>query len=137
LSNQQKTSLQILAFDFGSKHIGIATGQSLGETAQALCQIPANNGIPDWQQLDAIMEEWRPKLLVVGNPLNMDGSQSEMSLRAKKFSNRLKDRYHLPCALVDERLSSFEAKQTQSIKDGEIDSQAAAIILRSWYDSRA
>lgn len=127
---------QILAFDFGTKHIGIAVGQNISESAKGLCQIKANDGIPDWQDIDSIVTDWRPDLLLIGLPLNMDGSMSPIAHRAKKFANRLHDRYGLPCQLVDERLSSYEVKQRYSIKNQEIDSLAAAVILRSWFEQQ-
>ena len=64
----------ILAFDFGMKHIGVAVGQEITKTAQTFFSVRARNGKPDWNQLDALVNEWNPKIIIVGNPLNMDGS---------------------------------------------------------------
>jgi len=64
-------------FDFGLKHIGVAIGQEITSTAQTFRSLQANNGEPDWNILDILIKEWKPKLFVVGNPLNMDGSDSE------------------------------------------------------------
>ncbi len=135
-----KSVEQYLAFDFGTKHIGVAVGQTISESAQGLCQLKANDGIPDWDDLDKLVNEWKPDALVIGLPLNMDGSESLMSTRARKFHNRLADRYQLPCHLMDERLSSHEVKSRQ-IDSGknlkqEIDSLAAAVILESWLASQ-
>lgn len=131
-----KAAQQYLAFDFGTKHIGVAVGQTISESAQGLCQIKAQDGIPEWEELDKLIKEWKPDALVIGLPLNMDGSESQMSARARKFHNRLADRYTLPCYMMDERLSSREVKsrQTDSGKNlsQEIDSLAAAVILESW-----
>jgi putative holliday junction resolvase len=127
-----------MAFDFGTKQIGVAVGQTVTKAAQALTILKANNGAPDWQIIDLLVQEWQPDAFVVGLPLNMDGSVSHMSGRARKFSNRLTNRYHKPCHLVDERLSSVEARvelQTFDVskkKKPKIDSFAAAVILRSW-----
>jgi len=127
-----------MAFDFGTKQIGVAVGQTVSKTAQALTLLKASNGAPDWQIIDQLVQEWQPDAFVVGLPLNMDGSVSHMSGRARKFSNRLTDRYHKPCHLVDERLSSVEAREELSTSDDskkkntKIDSLAAALILRSW-----
>lgn len=131
--------LQIMAFDFGTKKIGVAVGQTVSLTAQALTLLSANNGIPDWTVIDGLVQEWQPDSFVVGLPLNMDGSTSHMSGRARKFSNRLTDRYLKPCHLVDERLSSIEAREEKNNdetrkKNTEIDSLAAAVILRSWLN---
>jgi putative Holliday junction resolvase len=138
--NVEQKPTQAIAFDFGTKHIGVAIGQTITANAQGLTQLKANNGLPNWEEVDAIFQEWKPDIFVIGLPLNMDGSSSHMSQRAKKFSNRLADRYNIPCHLFDERLSSVEAReqliQAQKNKEmkqqSEIDSLAAAVILRSW-----
>ena len=101
----------IIAFDFGLKHIGVAIGQEITNTAQTLYYFQAKNGKPDWNKLDLLIEEWRPKLFVVGNPLNMDGSKSEIKRQSDKFSNLISKRYNLPVKLVDERLTTKEAKE--------------------------
>lgn len=133
----------ILCFDFGTKSIGVAIGQSITQTASPLKDLKAKDGIPDWQQLKNLLDEWRPDLLVVGLPLNMDGSESELSQRARKFGNRLHGRFGLPVVWADERLSSFEARgeiitQTGSrdFKSHQVDSLSAKIILEGWLRSR-
>jgi putative Holliday junction resolvase len=84
------------------------------------------------------LNQWQPDFLVVGLPYNMDGSDSELLLRATKFGNRLHGRFHLPCFGIDERLSSIEAQQTELAKPGEaIDSIAACIILETWFSELA
>jgi len=143
------THQTILAFDFGTSFIGVAVGQSITATATPLPALKARDGIPDWIQLEQLISEWRPQMLVVGLPLNMDGSESEMSARAKKFAQRLRGRFGLPCELWDERLSSFEARgelleQNRQQKSGGkkfrergIDSLSARLILESWFAARA
>lgn len=133
---------QVLAFDFGTRRIGIATGQPTTETTLALPPILARDGTPDWPALDNTIKEWQPATLVVGIPLNMDGSISEMSRRARRFANRIQDRYQLPCYLVDERLSTTEAKEVHFAQGGgtnfrkeSVDGIAAQIILESWFSS--
>jgi len=130
----------IFGFDYGSKRIGIAVGQSLTKSAHALTQI--NNALePEWQKLDLLMIEWQPQTLVVGLPLNMDDSIGHSAVSAKKFAQQLQQRYQLPVELVDERLSSREARerlQQQGIKKPEkqaINSMAAQIILESWLQN--
>lgn len=135
-----------MAFDFGTKRIGIAVGQRLTNTSQALEPINAKDGVPDWQALEKAVNEWQPQAFVVGLPLNMDGSASEMSLRANKFSQRLEGRLHKPSFTHDERLSSFEAKGmvieqggNRNFKQNSVDGMAAQIILQSWlseYNTR-
>ena len=126
----------VLGFDYGTTKIGIAVGQSITGTANPLVIIKAKDGIPNWQTIEQITKEWQPDVFVVGWPINMDGSESEMSVRARKFANRLNGRFHRPSFLMDERLSSFEAKQQlgpEASAKGPIDSLAAALIVESWY----
>jgi putative Holliday junction resolvase len=139
---QHKKANAVLCFDFGTKTIGVAFGQSITQTATPLSDLKAKDGVPNWDQIKKIIDEWQPNLLVVGLPLNMDGSFSAISQRAKKFANRLHGRFGLPIAMADERLSSFEAKgeiiaQTGSrdFKKNNVDSLAAKIILESWFKS--
>lgn len=133
---------QVLAFDFGTRRIGIATGQSLTATSTALPPISAKDGTPDWGALDKIITEWQPDALIVGIPLNMDGTISEMARRARRFANRIQDRYKLPCFLMDERLSTAEAKEihfhrggSDNFKQESVDGLAAQIILDSWFST--
>ena len=130
----------ILAFDFGLRQIGVAVGNYPLKTTQPLPILNAKNGKPDWQALEKLMQDWQPDLLVVGDPLNMDGSAGEMSERAKKFARRLHGRWGTIVEMADERLSSFEAKQTMreqghrgNYKDKPIDSYAAELILQTWF----
>ncbi len=132
-----------ICFDFGTKRIGVALGNALTNTARELNPIKAKDGIPNWQEVESLLSTWQPKGLVVGLPLNMDGSESEMSLRAKKFAKRLHGRFHLDVALQDERLSSFEAKGmvlrdsgVQNFGDYSVDGIAACLVLESWLASR-
>jgi putative Holliday junction resolvase len=128
-----------MAFDFGLRQIGVAVGNCLLGTSQPLPILRAREGIPDWQVVDGLIDEWRPDLLVVGDPLNMDGSASELCQRARKFGRRLHGRWGLPVTMTDERLSSFEAKQ-KSREQGHrgdfvaqpVDSYAAELILQTW-----
>ena len=130
-----------MAFDFGLRQIGVAVGNCELRSTQPLAIIRAREGVPDWSRLEQVVKEWQPDLLVVGDPLNMDGSDSELCRRARKFANRLHGRLGLPVELVDERLTSFEAKQLSreqghkgDYKRRPVDSQAAELVLRSWLD---
>ncbi len=130
----------VLCFDYGTKSIGVAFGQSITQTANPLADLKAKDGIPNWDDIKELIDEWQPNLLLVGLPLHMDGSPSEIGVRAKKFANRLHGRFGLPFEMADERLSSFEAKgeiinQTGSrdFKKNNVDSLAAKIILESWF----
>ncbi len=135
-------SVCVLAVDLGTQRIGIAVGQSVTGTAAPLAALKANDGVPNWDRIAALLKEWQPHLLLVGLPLNMDGSASEMSARAKKFANRLHGRFGLPVKLWDERLSSFEARGEMlargitNFKDGKVDSLSACLILEGWFANK-
>lgn len=127
--------IKVLAFDFGTKRIGVAYGQSLTGTAQALGVIPARDGIPDWRELETLVVQWQPDAFVVGLPYNMDDSESELLIRARKFGQRLEGKLHKPCYGIDERLSSFEARGEllRGESTGAVDSLAARLILEAWF----
>ena len=139
MANSGKT---VMAFDFGLRQIGVAVGNTLTATTRPLAVLTAREGIPDWDELAALIQEWQPATLVVGEPLNMDGSDSELSRRAHKFARRLHGRLGLPVDMADERLTSFEVKQSLreqghrgDYKAQPVDSLAAELILRSWLSA--
>lgn len=131
--------LTALAFDFGTHRIGVAYGQSLTGTARPLPVLRARDGIPDWDRLAALVEQWQPDVFVVGLPWNMDDTESELLRRARKFGNRLNGRLHRPCYGMDERLTSFEARGQlmRDEADGQLDSVAARLILEGWFAALA
>ncbi|MBK1886528.1 MULTISPECIES: Holliday junction resolvase RuvX [Marinobacter] len=129
----------VMAFDFGLRRIGVAMGQEMIGTGQPLVMIPADNGTPDWAQLEKLLAEWQPDLVLVGLPLNMDGSENDMCGRARKFGKRLHGRFHVPIDMVDERLTSYEAKGQVMAAGGSrdygrhgVDDRAAVLILETW-----
>ncbi|WP_028113967.1 Holliday junction resolvase RuvX [Ferrimonas kyonanensis] len=133
----------ILGFDFGTKAIGLAIGQSITGTAQPLCGIKANDGIPNWDEIGKIIKEWQPQLIVVGLPLNMDGSEQEMTLRARKFANRLHGRFGIEVVTQDERLTTtdakahlFERRGFKGLKKDSIDATSAALIVEDYFESQ-
>ena len=130
----------IVAFDFGLKHIGMAVGQEITNTAQTFYSLKAESGEPNWDELDIIVRDWQPKLFVVGNPINMDGSDSVIKEKSDKFSNLIRQRYNIPVELMDERLSTREARERMKSDSGHfVDASAdthqisAQIILESWF----
>ncbi|SRR5690625_575522 len=132
----------ILAFDFGTRQIGLASGQTITATATPLTQLPARDGIPDWERVEDLVREWQPALILVGLPLNMDGSESALCVRARKFARRLHGRTGKPVLMVDERLSTREAKtldsrRGQSYRERPVDAIAASLILESWLADRS
>ena len=132
----------IMAFDFGTRNIGIAIGQEITRTASTFYAINANDGQPDWGELDMIIHEWNPNLFVVGDPLNMDGTRSKIQESSDKFSTALYTRYDIEIEKTDERLSSREAKERlENIQMGIKDSRnkhsiSAQIILEDWFRSK-
>ena len=133
----------IIAFDFGINRIGIAVGQTATFSAQELSVLKAKDGIPQWEEIQLLISEWKPNTLVVGLPLNMDGSDNEITVRARKFANRLKERFKIGVDLMDERLSTVEAKN-ELFENGvklnrntkPVDSIAARLILESWFETK-
>jgi putative Holliday junction resolvase len=128
-----------MALDFGLSQIGVAVGNCLLGSTRPLPVIRAKDGLPEWPALEALVAEWQPDLVIVGDPMNMDGSDSEMSTRAAKFARRLEARLQLDVTMVDERLSSFEAKAASrerghkgNYRKQPVDSLAAELILRTW-----
>ena len=118
--------------------------QTISQTARELPPLKARDGIPQWEVIGALLKEWQPGLILVGLPLNMDGSESELSSRARTFGNRLNGRFNLPVEMVDERLSTREAKweaaargHKGNYREAPIDSIAARIILEAWLQAQA
>ncbi|MCB2427099.1 Holliday junction resolvase RuvX [Methylophaga pinxianii] len=131
----------ILGFDFGMKSIGVAVGHQLTNTARGIEALTARDGIPDWEVIAKIVAEWQPGLIVVGLPLNMDGTEQLMTAAARKFGNRMNNRFNIPVVWQDERLTTFEAldqmgirSKMQSDKRSDVDKLSAQIILQSWLD---
>lgn len=132
----------VLGFDFGMKYIGIATGQEVTKTATPLTSIKASNGIPNWDSIAELINIWRPSALIVGNPPANNASTQLMCQRIRKFSNRLHAKFNLPVHLVDENLSTWEAKQQLNMTTRYLDSKdltkinaaAAMIILEQWLN---
>ena len=130
----------IMAFDFGTQKTGMAVGSSLIESATPLALFPMKDGIPNWDELLKIVKQHQPNLFLVGLPLNMDDSESELSARARKFARRLRHQTNIETLMVDERLTTREARdeldqyQAQGrAKKLSADSIAAALFIESWY----
>ena len=132
----------LLGFDFGTKSIGVAVGQQLTGTARALAALKAQDGIPDWNLIGKLLKEWQPDYVVVGLPLNMDGTEQPLTDRARKFANRIHGRFGVRVEMQDERLSTVEARADlferggfRALQKGQVDSQSAVIILEDWFDT--
>lgn len=123
----------VLAFDFGLRHIGVGVGQSVTQTASPLTTLRATDGRPHWADITRLIDEWRPTALLVGLPVNMDDSESEMSLRARDFGDELARRYTPPVEMVDERLSTRAAQEIDPSRGHEI---AAVLIAETWLGQK-
>lgn len=128
-----------LGFDFGYKRIGVAVGQQITLTARPLATLSAKDGIPDWQLVNQLIKEWQPQALIVGLPTGIDDTEQYTTAAAKGFARRLRKHYGLPVHLVDERLSTVEARSQlfaeggyRKIRDTQVDSIAACVILEQW-----
>ncbi len=135
--------IRFLAFDYGEKRIGVATGNSLTTNTQALTILNCQNDQPNWTQIEAIVNEWQCQAFVVGLPLNMDSTEQVITKKAKKFGNRLHGRFGLPIFFHDERLSSVEVREYLFDMGGykkvnqEIDAFAAELILQSFFEEHS
>lgn len=128
----------LLGFDYGPRKIGVAVGQTITGSASPLTTIRSHGERPDWSRIEDLIREWRPKAAVVGLPFNMDDSEAELAPRARRFARQLHGRFGLEVHLVDERLTSLEARRqlgrtSASAKAIEaIDAMAAKLILETW-----
>lgn len=133
----------ILGFDFGKKSIGVAIGQEVTGTASPLPSLTARDGIPDWSKIEAIYQEWQPQLVIVGLPLNMDGTNQDITHAARKFGNRLHNKFKKTVEFYDERLTTADAKTRlfelggyKKLEKGKIDSVSACLIAEGWMETQ-
>lgn len=140
-----EAALRALGFDFGLRRTGVAAGQSLTESAAPVMLLDMADGRPDWTVVDNLIKEWAPHRLVVGLPYTMDGSEQDITRRARAFAAELERRYTCPVVMIDERMSSKEAEARlrelrqqgrKRVRREDIDCAAACVILESWFHSR-
>lgn len=131
----------VLAFDFGEKRIGVAIGETILKLAHPLMTIDTEINETRFAQIQALIQEWQPALLVVGLPLSDDGTAHTMTKLCVRFAQRLEGRFSLPVTLIDERFSSVEASQHLTLagvhgrqQKAMIDQVAAQTILQSYFD---
>lgn len=131
-----------VSFDFGLKRIGVAVGQKVTLSATPLNLIRSQQGKPNWQEIEKVINQWQPDELIVGLPLKTDESELSVTNRAKKFSNQLKERFKRPVHLVDERYTTVEARQLlfdeggyKALSQALVDSYAAKLMLEQWLNS--
>lgn len=134
----------VLAFDFGTRRIGVAVGTSLTGQARPLTVLHAREQ-PDWDAIESLLREWRPRALVVGLPLAKDGGEQPLTKLARAFMAQLRVRFERPVHAVDERYSSLAAeselraqrasgRRPRKLQKGDTDAQAAQIILQTWFN---
>ena len=131
----------VLGFDFGLKRIGVAVGQTITGSANPLTILKANRGEPDWSLIQKLIDEWAADALVVGLPLNMDGTEQPITTKARAFAQQLEKNFYLPVYLVDERLTTVAAKDEMhthlkgAARFDRADSISAQLIVESWMRS--
>ena len=123
----------VLAFDFGSRRIGVAVGQEVTRTAEALCTIAVRDDRPDWDAITAVVETWRPDLFVLGRPRTADGGATPLGAALERFARRLEGRFGRRVSFVDERLSSYAADAEPGSAHGGLDAASARVILETWF----
>ena len=133
----------VLSFDYGLRRIGVAVGNTLTGTAEALATVDAQDGVPDWRAIDRCVADWRPAAIVAGVPYNMAGRDARITTAALQFADELRQRYGIEVHRVDERLSSREAEdsfrelrrsgvKTKRVRRGDVDREAARLLLLQW-----
>ncbi|WP_019030101.1 Holliday junction resolvase RuvX [Colwellia piezophila] len=133
----------VIGFDFGKKYIGVAVGLEMTGSATPLGSVRANDGIPHWDNLAKYLKEWQPDFIVVGLPLNMDGSEQQLTLDAKKFGNRVQGRFGIKVEFQDERLTTADAKEQlfsrggyKNLSKDNIDAESARLIIESYFEQQ-
>ncbi|WP_343189060.1 Holliday junction resolvase RuvX [Buchnera aphidicola (Chaitoregma tattakana)] len=130
--------MNYISFDYGTKYIGVAIGQNITNTGNILQSIRLKNKIVNWNKIKKIIKYWNPTSIIVGLPLNMDGTEQEFTIETKNFAYKISKKFKIKVYMHDERLSTIEAKHilfTKGIKNltkNKINSTSALIILESW-----
>ena len=134
----------ILAFDFGTRRIGVAVGESAIGLAHPLATIASEQNEHRFAAIESLIDEWHPALLIVGLPLHADGTEHALTARARRFANQLEGRFGLAAELVDERFTTHAA--TEALSDAGVktrahkdvrDQVAAQLILQAYFDQQA
>jgi putative Holliday junction resolvase len=130
----------LIGFDFGMKRIGVAVGQTITQSARPLDTLAAKEGTPNWDHIAKLIKKWLPDALVVGIPLNMDGTDQPITHHARQFAQSLEAQFKLPVYEIDERLTTKDAREQlfneggyKALQDGNVDRVAAQLILQNWF----
>jgi putative Holliday junction resolvase len=124
--------LTVMAFDFGTRRIGVAVGNTLTCLGQPIRSISESSSDAAFKLIEGLLKEWQPNRLVVGLPCHPDGTEHEMSARARRFGNQLHGRFHLPVEWVDERYTSAVLEGNPDMRDN-LDAESAALILEQYF----
>lgn len=132
-----RKNILMMGFDYGTKQIGIAIGQTLTATASPLATVSVRNHKPDWKHLNELIYKWQPQALIVGLPQHTDGKVSVLTEAVNSFVQELEQRYRLPVHKIDETLSTVEAARMshnahQKKENKNINAIAAQVILETW-----
>ena len=128
--------LTVLSFDFGIRRVGVAVGNSMTQSGQALKTIAAPSNDALFQAIESLLKEWQPDQIVVGRPVHPDGASHEMTAKATRFGNQLHGRFHLPVHWVDERYTSVVLESNSGMHDN-LDAHSAVLILEQYFAEQA
>ena len=128
--------ITVMAFDYGTRRVGVAVGNSVTQVGQALKTIAALNTDVLFQNIELLVKEWQPDQLVVGLPVHPDGAEHKMTAKASRFGNQLHGRLKLPVNWVDERYTSAILENDPKMRDN-LDAQSAALILEQYFMERS
>lgn len=131
----RQPELTVIAFDYGTRRIGVAIGNTLIKSAQALKTVEESSEDMRFRVIEQLLKEWQPNRLVVGLPRHPDGAEHEMSAKARRFGNQLQGRFRLPVDWVDERYSSAVLESDSKMRDN-LDAQSAALILEQYFQEK-
>jgi len=128
--------ITVMAFDYGTRRVGVAVGNSVNKLGQALKIIAAPNSDAMFGEIENLLKEWQPDRLIVGIPVHPDGAEHEMTAKARRFGNQLNGRFHLPIEWVDERYTSVVLGDDRRMQDN-LDAHSAALILEQYFAESA
>jgi putative Holliday junction resolvase len=124
--------MTVMAFDYGTRRVGVAVGNTETRASQALKTIAAANADELFREIESLLKEWQPNQLVVGLPTHPDGTEHEMTQKARRFGNQLQGRFNLPMDWVDERYTSAVLEGDPQMHDN-LDAHSAALILEQYF----
>jgi putative Holliday junction resolvase len=128
--------MTVMAFDYGTRRVGVAVGNSVTGNGQALKTIVAPNSDGLFKEIERLLKEWQPDFLVVGKPVHPDGAEHDMTAKSTLFGNQLHGRFNLAVEWVDERYTSIILEGESEMQDN-LDAHSAALILEQYFSELA